>query len=827
MRARLSQRLAVLLALFLCLGWGRAAAQTATLLGNHPDEVAELGDARRAAPYRELDLKIVLALRNQAALDKLLAEQQDPGSAQYHHWLTPGEFASRFGPNPKDSGAIAHWLTSEGFTVTSSGAGDRFVSFAGSVATAERVFGVTIVSTADDLAYGNLGDPVVPARFANLIAHVAGLDNLSHHVPLVRIDRSRRKLKLVRHPQPLESVSFVEGSVSGHRFSASQPESTYGDFGPAFAPSDAHAFYDEDPLLNASIDGRGSDCIALIEDSDYSMDAVNLFDSTFLSAAPPLNISEVFDTSNPGRNDDQSEALLDIQWAHAMAPGAALRVYVGDRNNFKIDPITDGINKAVMENACSAISVSFAECGDTATFLTGLQESIYEQAAGQGQSIFVSAGDDGAAGLVVDRAGQMCVTGRSRHVNEMSADPYATSVGGTEFDPDYDSSGNDSGFVAEQVWGEQVSGNGATGGGVSAVFPKPSYQKGVTPADGQRDVPDVAMFASPDQPGVFIGDDASDPGSACPFGSACIECCIGGTSLSAPTWAAISRLIAQSAAGRLGNINPRLYRLGPLENTSQVGLRDVTTGSNDFNGVAGFAAIPGYDRASGWGTADIAQLVAAFPAPTLSLSAASIKFPPVGVDTGSVRRSFKISNSGEGLLTGSLDLTALQPPFATVGTPPASFSLARDKSITVTLLFTPTSAGDLQASINVTSNDSRGRSPSVVTLSGTGAAGILSVPPALKFGAVAVKRSRTMTLSIRNTGAGVLHPTVDMSGLAAPFSTGFTSGQYAVPPGKALAAKIVFAPTSTQATPFTGQVAISSDDPRHPSATVTVSGSAR
>jgi len=821
--------LAAFLAIFFSLGSSRAAAQSiaqcVALLRNHPVDVAQLADTRRAAPYRELDLKIVMALRNEAGLDKLLADQQDPASPQYHHWLTPAEFAARFDPDPKDLAAIAQWLTAAGFTVTSSSVADRFVGFAGSVAAAERVFGVTIVSTADDLAYGNLDDPVVPTRFAGVIAHIEGLDNLRHYLPLIRVDRSRRKLRLVKRAQPLTSASFVEGSVSRKRSSDLQPDYATDGFTPAFAPSDMYTFYDENPVLNANINGQGPDCIALIEDSDYAIDAVNIFDDTFLPNAPPLDISRAYPTSDPGRNGDQSEALLDIQWSHAIAPGAALRVYIGDDNHYILDPITDGIKKAVKENKCSAISVSFASCGVTASFLTGTQEPIYKQAASQGQSIFVSAGDDGAAGLVVDRSGQECVPGESRNVNEMSADPFATSVGGTQFNPEYDSSGNDIGFVPEAAWDEPATIQGATGGGLSAVFSKPAYQRGVTPPDEKRDVPDVAMMASPDQPGAFIGDDPSDPGSACPPGTACIECCVGGTSMGAPIWAGISRLIAETAGNRLGNINPRLYQLGPLENTSPVGLRDVTAGSNDFNQVIGFVAIPLYDRASGWGTADIAQLVSAFPSPTLSLSSSSIKFPAVGIDTGSAKRTFKITNSGDGTLTVSLDLSNLQAPFATAGGTSTSFSVARNKSIAVSLLFTPTSAGDSHGSITIDASNPAGNSSSVVTVSGTGAPGLLSVASALKFGTVKVDGSKTMTLSIRNTGVGVLHLTLDTSGLAAPFSSTLASGQYAVSPGKGLAAKVVFAPTSVQAAPFTGQIVISSDDPKRLSANVTVSGS--
>src|SRR5208337_2711984 len=113
---------------------------------------------RRAASYRRLNLKAFLALRNQADLDKLLADQQTPGSSEYQHWLTPKEFDARFAPTGSDLLAVAEWLHSEGFQVTSWSQKDRYVGFTGSVAQAERVFGVTIISSGDDSLYGNLED---------------------------------------------------------------------------------------------------------------------------------------------------------------------------------------------------------------------------------------------------------------------------------------------------------------------------------------------------------------------------------------------------------------------------------------------------------------------------------------------------------------------------------------------------------------------------------------------------------------------------------------------------------------------------------------------
>jgi pseudomonalisin len=824
-------RVSALVAVLLCAIAGTAAAQSVTLHGNHPGGVAQLEAARPAASYRQLEMKVVLALRNQPALDRLLADQQDSRSPDYHRWLTPEEFTARFGPDQRDFAALAQWLESEGFTVTSRSVADGYLGVRGTVAQAERLFGVTIVSTADDRYYGNSEDPIVPAGFAGLITAIEGLDNLRHHAAVFRRNRVRRRL-LKSRPQQLTSIALIEGAV--HSRSAT-PATEFPEFPPAFAPSDFYEFYDENSVLSANINGRGPDCIALIEDSEYSAGAVNAFDREFLANAPALNISQTFPTTNPGENGDESEALLDIQWGHATAPGAAIRVYIGNQNNARIDSITDGIQKAVKENKCSTISISFTECGDPPNFFTGTLDPIFKQAASQGQSVFVSAGDDGAAVEIFDPQQDDCVPGSTAGVNELSTDPAVTSVGGTQFSPNYDANGDDIGFVPELVWDEPVPfadpgypGDGATGGGVSSVFSKPGYQQGVSPPDGSRDVPDVAIIASNDMPGVYFGDDPNDPaGTFCTGSTPCVTCCEGGTSLSAPVWAGISRLIAQSAGGRLGNINPRIYQLGASENSSSVGLRDVVSGNNDYNGVTGFAAGPGYDLVSGWGTPDIAQLIAAYPTQTLALSAAAINFPTVGIDTAAVTRSFKISNSGIGRLTGTLDLSALAAPFSLAKTSPTSFSLAHNQSVTINVEFAPTAVGVAYGSISVDSNDSKGNSPSPIAVSGAGASGALSVPATLNFGTVAVHKHETMSLTAKNSGPGVLHLTVNSSGLVAPFAAGFTATQFTIAKGKTLSLKIVFSPTIKQTTPFRGTVGITSDDPAHSSVTVTVSGSSK
>jgi len=179
------------MALLMTLAIAAATAQkafagepTVVLKGNHP--VADCTNFGPADPYRRLDLRVILALRNQPALDELLAAQQDPASPQYHHWLTPNEFALRFGPNPSDVRAVAQWLESQRFSAVSADTEGRSLRCTATVSQAARTFGVAIVTSANGRLYGNTSDPLIPARFAGVIARIEGLDNMRKVVPVKR-----------------------------------------------------------------------------------------------------------------------------------------------------------------------------------------------------------------------------------------------------------------------------------------------------------------------------------------------------------------------------------------------------------------------------------------------------------------------------------------------------------------------------------------------------------------------------------------------------------------------------------------------------------------
>jgi pseudomonalisin len=568
-----------------------ARAQTSRLEGNHPAAAAEFRALSHANAVMPLQMQVTLALRNRSDLESLLAEQQDPTSPNYHKWLTPDEFGQRFGPDPAGAQVVSDWLTSAGFTVTSVDLKSRSIKFIGTVADAERVFTTTISKFGDGSTYANTSDPQIPSQFVGIIGAIDGLDNMRRAIPASHsIAPNSSAMPIEGIQKPLELATNLDLSSRLPALpSVARPDVTIGST-TAFAPSDLYTFYDENPLLKGGVNGSGGLCIAIVGTSDFSTAAVSFFNSFFRLPDNSASITRVFPAGNPGTNGAEIEALADLEWSHVVAPSAG-QVFYATQN------LTGAISQAVNDNACGAINISFSICAASSTFFTGVLDPLFAQAASQGQSVFISSDDFGAAGGVAQMT--TCVAGTSRGVSEMAASPNVTAVGGTQFVPNYDGSGNDIGFTSENVWNDS---GGASGGGASALFPKPSYQAGPgVPADGARDVPDVAMIAG--FPGVFVGTESN--------GSVGIGCCFGGTSLSAPIWAGINRLASQ-ISGRQGNMNPRIYQLAAA-GTGR--FRDITSGSNGFNGVPGFPAIAGYDQATGWGTVDISRFVNSFVAP--------------------------------------------------------------------------------------------------------------------------------------------------------------------------------------------------------------------
>jgi subtilase family serine protease len=442
---------------------------------------------------------------------------------------------------------------------------------------------VHIGATAGGRRFANREDPALPVDIAPLVGAISGLSNTGRAMPM----------------------------VAGAGLTAVSPEARInGVKRPHFGPNDLHTFYDYTPLLNAGIDGSGADCIALVEDAYFTGEySVDPFDSEF--GLPAANLTIVLVDGGPPRVEplgDHTEAVLDAEYSHAAAPGTGIVAYIGNA-----DPqfnslgnmdggIVDALTTAVSDNTCGAISISFGFCGEPDSFYTSTLGGPLAQAASQGQAVFVASGDWGAAGITLNAVGNACEVAKTRGADELASNPNVTAVGGTQFHPRYSKAGDDIGSRRERVWHDVT---GASSGGESALFAKPSFQSGVFPADSNRDIPDVSFAASPLHPGFFWGEAGMDT---------FILCCTGGTSLGAPYWAGIDALVMQTEGGRTGNLDPALYKLGALGDPAMSGLRDVTRGNNSFHGVKGFRATKGYDKATGWGTPDIAILVPALAA---------------------------------------------------------------------------------------------------------------------------------------------------------------------------------------------------------------------
>jgi hypothetical protein len=341
----------------------------------------------------------------------------------------------------------------------------------------------------------------------------------------------------------------------------------------ALDAADFATVYRTATLLAAGERGGGRS-IAIVARSNFLDEDIASFATRFTQLAP-LPPVRVFATPgvDPGLGafEDELEVLLDVQWAGAVAPEASVRAVIAS-----VDAgIPEALAVAVEDRVGDVISVSFGLCEPFAgAIVTEFFHELYERATLQGQSVVVASGDAGATDCAPDSA--------ALAINALAASPYAVAVGGTVLDPLFDAEGRATGYGGEQAWGDA---SGGGGGGVSGMFGSPSYQAGLGFPAG-RAIPDLALAASPDGPGyamVWRGE----------------SLVVGGTSAGAPAVAGLLAIAGSMRGEALGHVVPVLYRLGGEQaaaGSAMGAFHDVVTGSN------GFAAAPGFDLATGWGS---------------------------------------------------------------------------------------------------------------------------------------------------------------------------------------------------------------------------------
>jgi subtilase family serine protease len=611
-----------------------------------------------------------LSSAQQADLDKLLAEQQDSRSANYRKWLTPEQYAARFGMSDGDLAKVSAWLTSQGLTVRGFSRGRTQVFFSGTAAQVESAlrtqFNRYLVD--GEIHFANATEISVPAALSGTVLSFRGLDDF----------RPRPRAHVA---QP-KFTSHVTGSH-------------------LVAPGDFATIYNVQPLYDAGLDGTGVK-IAVVGQSLIAANNSTTDLDAFRAAAglpkkDPTFVHVGGGTPKILSSGDQVESLLDLEWSGAVAKNADIIFVFASPNGGAFDAITFAIDN----DLAPVISSSYGTC--EANFGSGLSafRASVQQGNVQGQTVIGPAGDSGAADCDLQTA-TTAIQGFA--VDVPAAIPEVTGVGGSEFTGDGagaltgtapNTNANPTGFwsgtknatdtissalsyIPEMAWNDTTAGStfSATGGGVSTMFAKPSWQTALTPNDGQRDVPDIALNASPNH----------DPTMICAQGS-CVNgfrdasgnlSAVGGTSVGAPTFAGIVAILNQATqSGGLSNINKILYDPTMLTRSA---FHDITSGNNmvtcksgtPTTGPAaarcpttapfqiGFIAGTGYDLVTGLGSIDANKLVTSWPG-FVVVPGFSVGTTAVTVTAPGQAGTSTITVSATNGFSGTVNLTCTSP----------------------------------------------------------------------------------------------------------------------------------------------------------------------
>lgn len=578
-----------------------------------PMEVGSLSPLLKVSQFlgsdssnRTLHMGIGLTLRNQDHLNALLASMYDPSSSNYHQFLTPDQFNQEFAPTPDQRQAIIDYLAQKGFTVTQTY--PTLIDFSGPQSLAERVFGVTIndyQAPDGNRFFANASQPALPAYLASGVVSITGLDNANHyyHPPILS------------HTSPALSSNAASncpsaGSGSGGGGGILGGSST------AYIPSQLSKAYNYDGLHNAGLNGEGQ-TVGVFELDGYSASDIQAYAQCFGGGSVPLQ-NVALDGFNGQPGAGAIEVELDIEMIISQAPHLSKLIVYEAPNT------TQGYNDEfarIVKDRTPVVSVSWGDCESNMGQQEATQENQYfQQAAAQGQSILVAAGDSGSSECFQALQGGSFNT--ALNADDPAAQPYVTGVGGTTLTLNSDNS-----YASETVWNDGFLG-GAGGGGLSQFWKQPSWQTGPgvknSYSNGMRETPDVSLNADPDT-GYPIyctaGSNCSGSGGIL-GGSSGGWVTVGGTSAAAPMWAAMVALANEMAAKQgkkpLGFLNPAIYKLA---SGSRYGsdFHDVTPPSNSslpsnndetgFNGGA-YPVTKDYDMATGWGSFNAASIAA-------------------------------------------------------------------------------------------------------------------------------------------------------------------------------------------------------------------------
>jgi len=615
-------------------------ARTTVLRGNtHPFARPEFdrGAAPGNLPMERMQMVLQRSPEQEAALEKLMAEQQDRTSPNFRKWLTPAEFGQQFGPADQDIQRITSWLESHGFQIGNVSDGRTVIEFSGTAAQVQDAFHTPIhhFVVNGENHWANVSDPSIPSALAPVVAGIATLHNF--------------------FPKPMSHVIAANSrAVGGVNRQVNLPIGCTTSCQFVLGPTDFATIYNVLPLWNAGIDGTG-ETIAIVTDSNINVQDVRDFRGLFgLPAKDPIVTVNGADPG-PQPKGDEVEAILDVEWAGAVAKNATINLVVSEST---LSTFGGNLSATFIVNEASPppiLSMSFGLCelmlGSTQN---AFYNSTWQQAATEGITVLVSSGDQGSAGCDPNGSGSPVVQPAQRGlaVNGIASTPFNVAVGGTELDDPNpllfwnpsnapNTMASAIGYIPEMTYNDSCtdavvytffgfSGANAAvnacsnstvqaqgfvytvggSGGVSSCttfdgtnplnctggYAKPSWQQGgITPNDGKRDLPDVSLFAGD---GAISGsfyvvcerDFLGNGGAPCSLtGNNPAFLQAGGTSVAAQVFAGIMALVDQQAKSAQGNANPTLYSLAvtagntctsnPNPSASCI-FYDVTVGTN-------------------------------------------------------------------------------------------------------------------------------------------------------------------------------------------------------------------------------------------------------
>ena len=484
----------------------------------------DLGTAEASLPMQRMLLVLKRSLDQEHQLRKLLDDQQDKASPNYHKWLTPQQYGEQFGPSESDLQTITSWLQSHGFQVGTT-KGRTVLEFAGTAGQVQETFHTTMHKYLVNVEqhWANASDPMIPAA---LTPAVAGIDSL--------------------HDFRKKAMNTYVGKYSEitKQLTSTNPQFTYNCQGYqcyGVSPYDFATIYDVLSLWNSGINGAGQTIAIVGRTNINALDATDFW-ALFGLTVPANKLNIILNGTDPGVNGDESEADIDVQWSGAVAPQATIDFVTSASTE-----TTDGVDLSAVyivdNNLAPVMSESYGQCElSLGTAGNQFYSSLWEQAAAQGISIFVSSGDNGSAGC--DNPDGPAQYGLN--VNGIASTAFNAAVGGTDFNEyntwsTYWNSTNNAttqesakGYIPETTWndtctngiwitlrwgstaeqvcngslGDPLSQGGSGGpsncvvnsqtvGSCTQGYAKPSWQSGAgVPNDHVRDLPDISLFAS-------------------------------------------------------------------------------------------------------------------------------------------------------------------------------------------------------------------------------------------------------------------------------------------------------------------------------------------